>query len=174
MAVALSLPLAAQDSAVAQGFDHFYNLEYDQAIADFQRAIAQDPNSPDLHNHLAQTLVFREMYRDGALESELVSGNNSFLRRPKLNPTPEIEREFLDEVARAMALCEARLKTNPNDTALMSVTLGSQAVNQVKTALHGRPLFEGEAGLLGNELLSRFTVTVDWPNRQVVLAEPSK
>jgi len=66
---ALALPLAAQDSAVAQGFDHFYNLEYDQAIADFQRAIAQDPNSPDLHNHLAQTLVFREMYRDGALES---------------------------------------------------------------------------------------------------------
>jgi tetratricopeptide (TPR) repeat protein len=116
---ALVLPLAAQDSAVAQGFDHFYNLEYDQAIADFQRAIAQDPNSPDLHNHLAQTLVFREMYRDGALESELVSGNNSFLRRPKLNPTPEIEREFLDEVARAMALCEARLKTNPNDTAAL-------------------------------------------------------
>jgi Flp pilus assembly protein TadD len=68
MAAALSLPLAAQDSAVAQGFDHFYNLEYDQAIADFQRAIAQDPNSPDLHNHLAQTVVFREMYRDGALE----------------------------------------------------------------------------------------------------------
>jgi tetratricopeptide (TPR) repeat protein len=117
--MALALPLAAQDSAVAQGFDHFYNLEYDQAIADFQRAIAQDPNSPDLHNHLAQTLVFREMYRDGALESELVSGNNSFLRRPKLNPTPEIEREFLDEVARAMTLCEARLKTNPNDTAAL-------------------------------------------------------
>src|ERR1700680_1470780 len=117
--MALALPLAAQDSTVAQGFDHFYNLEYDQAIADFQRAIAQDPNSPDLHNHLAQTLVFREMYRDGALESELVSGNNSFLRRPKLNPTPEIERELLDEVARAMAFCEARLKTNPNDTAAL-------------------------------------------------------
>ena len=117
--MALALPLAAQDSPVAQGFDHFYNLEYDQAIADFQRAIALDPNSPDLHNHLAQTLVFREMYRDGALESELVSGNNSFLRRPKLNPTPEIEREFLDQVARAMALSEARLMTNPNDTAAL-------------------------------------------------------
>ena len=72
---------------VERGFDHFYNLEYDQAIADFQEAIAHDPTSPDLHNHLAQTLVFREMYRDGALESELVSGNNSFLRRPKLNPS---------------------------------------------------------------------------------------
>lgn len=64
--------------------------------------------------------------------------------------------------------------TSPNDTALMSVTLGSHAVNQVKTSLHGRELFEGEAGLLGNELLSRFTVTVDWPHQRVVLGEPSK
>jgi len=64
--------------------------------------------------------------------------------------------------------------TSPNDTALTSVTLGSHAVDKVKTSLHGRALFEGEAGLLGNELLSRFTVTVDWPNRQIVLGEPSK
>ena len=67
----------------------------------------------------AQTLVFREMFRNGALESELVSGNNSFLRRPKLNPTPEIEKELLGEVAQSMALAEARLKRNPNDTAAM-------------------------------------------------------
>ncbi len=64
--------------------------------------------------------------------------------------------------------------TSPNDTALTSVTLGSHAMDQVKTSLHGRPLFEGEAGLLGNGLLSRFTVTVDWPNRQVVLGDLSK
>ncbi|HJT89121.1 MAG TPA: tetratricopeptide repeat protein [Bryobacteraceae bacterium] len=110
-----ALPLAAQDSLVERGFDHFYNLEYDQALADFRQAIAQTPNSPDLHNHLAQTLVFREMFRDGALESELVSGNNSFLRRPKLNPSPETEREFLGEVATAMSLSEARLKKDPDD-----------------------------------------------------------
>ena len=55
------------------------------------------------------------MFRDGALESELVSGNNSFLRRPKLNPAPETEKQFLDEVARAMALADARLRANPND-----------------------------------------------------------
>jgi tetratricopeptide (TPR) repeat protein len=117
--IVLAAPLAGQESAVERGFDHFYNLEYDQALADFQQAINRDPDSPDLHNHLAQTLLFREMYRDGALESELVSGNNSFLRRPKLNPTPEIERAFLNQVARAMALSEARLKQDANDTAAL-------------------------------------------------------
>jgi tetratricopeptide (TPR) repeat protein len=117
--IALAPRLLAQESLAASGFDHFYNLEYDRAIADFEKAIAQNPNSPDLHNHLAQTIVFREMYRDGALESELVSGTNSFLRRPKLNPAPETEKRFLDEIGKAMALSEARLAKNPNDTGAM-------------------------------------------------------
>jgi len=111
--------LPAQQKLIDEGFEHFYNLEYDQAVATFEKAIARNPGSPDLHNHLAQTLVFREMYRNGALESELVSGNNSFLRRPKLNPSPETEKRFLDEVSRAIALSEARLKQNPKDTAAM-------------------------------------------------------
>jgi tetratricopeptide (TPR) repeat protein len=114
--IALAPRLLAQESVAAEGFDHFYNLEFEQAIADFEKAIAQNPNSPDLHNHLAQSIVFREMYRDGALESELVSGTNSFLRRPKLNPAPETEKRFLDEIGTAMALSQARLDKNPDDT----------------------------------------------------------
>ena len=114
--LALRLPAQPADSLVAQGYDHFYNLEFDQAIADFEKAIALEPNSPDFHNHLAHAIVFKEMYRDGALESELVSGNNSFLRRPKLNPSPETEKRFLDEVGKAMQLAQARLAKNPNDT----------------------------------------------------------
>jgi len=115
----LTSTAAAQRDLTDQGFNHFYNLEYDEAIAVFEKAIAQYPSIPDLHNHLAQSLIFREMFRDGALESELVSGNNSFLRRAKLNPTPEIEKRILDEIGKSMALCEARLKSNPNDTSAM-------------------------------------------------------
>src|ERR1035437_4274256 len=97
-------PMGGQQSLVDEGFNDFYNLDYDQAIAVFEKAIARNPEQPGLHDHLAQTLIFREMYRDGALESELVSGNNSFLRRPKLNPSPETEKRILDEIAKAMAL----------------------------------------------------------------------
>src|SRR2546430_182588 len=100
----LAFPLAAQQKLIDEGFEHFYNLEYDEAVAVFEKAIAENPSSADLHNHLAQTLVFREMFRNGALESELVSGNNSFLRRPRLNPSPETEKRFLAEVARAIEL----------------------------------------------------------------------
>ena len=112
-------PLGGQQPLVEEGFTDFYNLDYDQAIAVFEKAIARNPGQPDLHNHLAQTLIFREMFRNGALESELVSGSNSFLRRPKLNPTPETEKRILDEIAKAMALADARLEQNPKDTAAM-------------------------------------------------------
>ena len=117
--VAWAAAPARQDTLVEEGWDHFYNLEYPEAIADFEQAIALDPNDPELHNHLAQTIVFQEMYRDGALESELVSGTNSFLRRPKLNPPAATEKRFLDELARAMALSQERLARNPKDTGAM-------------------------------------------------------
>lgn len=107
--------LMGSSPLVTQGFDHFYNLEYPEAIADFEKAIAQNPDDPELHNHLAQTLVFQEMFRNGALESEMVSGNNSFLRRPKMEPDPVTEKRFLDEVAKAMSLANAQLAKNQND-----------------------------------------------------------
>ncbi len=122
--------LLAGDSLVDSGYEHFYNLEYDQALGDFDQAIAKDPNNPDLHNHAAETVVFKEMFRDGALESELVTGNNSLLRRAKLNPAPETRKRFLGEIQKAMDLEQSRLRRNPNDAAAlyaMGITYGLRA-----------------------------------------------
>jgi tetratricopeptide (TPR) repeat protein len=116
-ALFLLVPLmAAQTDFTARGFDHFYNLEYDQAIADFEEAARIAPRAPGPHNNMAQALLYREMFYNGALESELVSGNNSFLRSPKLNPSPAVEKRFAVEVQKAMDLSQAELNKNPNDT----------------------------------------------------------
>jgi tetratricopeptide (TPR) repeat protein len=108
--------LRAQDPLTIPGFRHFYNLEFDEAIQDFEKAVAAHPSSPDEHNHLAQALQFRELLKVGALESELVSGNNSFLRRPKVVTTPEVEAKFFTEISAAMSLSQARLAKNSRDT----------------------------------------------------------
>ena len=113
---AVALCLRAQDASTDRGFAHFYNLEYDQAMAEFEKAIAQNSQSPDPHNHVAQTIVFREMYRNGALESELVSGTNPFLRRQNMEVTAENDRRFHGEIQTAMQLAQDRLARNPNDT----------------------------------------------------------
>jgi len=112
----LALPILAQDTPDARGLNHFYNLEYDQALAEFEKAEQQDAQAIGPHNHVAQTLLYREMYRNGALETELVSGNNPFLRRKGLNPSPEIEKKFNEEIQKAIDLANARLARNPNDT----------------------------------------------------------
>ncbi len=114
--VLLAVPLVAQDTPSARGFDHFYNLEYDQALAEFEKAAQQEPNAIGPHNHIAQTLLYREMYRNGALETQLVSGNNPFLRQKKLNPSPHVDKEFSDEIQKAIDLANARLARNANDS----------------------------------------------------------
>ncbi len=115
-ALFLLAPVLAQDTAVSRGFEHFYNLEYDQALAEFETAQKQDPQAITPYEHIAQTLLYREMYRNGALETELVSGNNPFLRRAKMNPTPEVQKEFTGAIDNAISLTDARLRRNPNDT----------------------------------------------------------
>jgi tetratricopeptide (TPR) repeat protein len=121
---------AAQDSSMGRGFDHFYNLEYDQSLAAFEAAAREDPQAIGPHNHIAQTLLYRELYRDGALETQLVSGNNPFLRREKMNPSPELETKFTAEIGTAMSLAGARLEKNPDDSIALygrCVTYGLRA-----------------------------------------------
>lgn len=125
LALALAAALLAgwRDPLIQKGFDHFYNLEYDEAIAAFRQYIALHPEEPRGYNHLAQAILYRDMYRTGALESELVSGSNPFLRRPKMNPSPEDQRQFEEAIQRSMELSQARLKQNPKDTQAL-YTLG--------------------------------------------------
>lgn len=107
--------LAGQDAPVISAYDHFYNLEYDQAIAAFTADTGQHPDDPGAWNHLAHALLYRAMYRCGALESELVSGSNPFLRRSKVEITPEDNQAFHDAVNKAIELSQKLLQENPDD-----------------------------------------------------------
>jgi tetratricopeptide (TPR) repeat protein len=65
---------------------------------------------------VAEAILYRDMFRAGALESELVSGANPFLRRPKVDASPEDQRRFDSAIARAVELSQERLNRNPDDT----------------------------------------------------------
>lgn len=122
-AIVLTLPVLAQSPAprahaplVESGFDHFYNVEYPEAVADFKRAVREAPGDPYRHNHLAQGVLFSMMFRSGALESQLVTGGNSFLRRAKMEPTAEESRLFHDSIETAVKLCDGRLARDASDS----------------------------------------------------------
>lgn len=117
LAFVWSLPLAFADSDVIipKGFEQFYNLEFDQAIAIFRSACKEKPQDPASWNNLAEGLLYSEMLKAGALESELVSGTNSFLRRPKMGMSAGAARDFEAATNKAIELSEASLGKNPRD-----------------------------------------------------------
>lgn len=98
------------------GLDNFYNLEYDQAIANLRKAADQDPDNPVLQNFLTNAYLFQELYRLGLLQGNLYAASNDFLREKK----PEPNRERMDlvrgRIADVKRLCEQRLEKNPRDT----------------------------------------------------------
>jgi tetratricopeptide (TPR) repeat protein len=121
--LSFALVLAASAQQMSKGYEHFYNLEYADAIREFRAEIAREPNNPNSWNHLAQAVLYQEMYRAGALESELVSGGNPFLRREKVHASAEAERTFQESLVKAMTLSQDRINRNPKDTGAL-YTLG--------------------------------------------------
>lgn len=118
MAATVLTGAAAQlvDPLTQPGWQHFYNNEFDAAVADFQRDTVARPDDPDGWDHLAQAILYREMYRNGALESQLVSGTNPFLRRAKFDVTPQVRTQFRAAIDKAITLAQAALARNANDT----------------------------------------------------------
>jgi tetratricopeptide (TPR) repeat protein len=114
-----AVPLFGVEDPASKGFEHFYNLEYDQSIAEFRQLTAREPDNPNFHNHLAQAILYREMFKAGALESELVSGTNPFIRRDKVNANPEASAQFDQEVNQSTSLSQAAIAKNANDTAAL-------------------------------------------------------
>jgi tetratricopeptide (TPR) repeat protein len=122
--------IQAIGALVRQGFEGFYNLDYTDAVGNFEKALALDSSNPELHNHLAQALLYGELYRDGALDSQLVTGNNSFVRRARMEPPAGLEKKFFGEIDAALRECQRQLAANPRDTRLlhaMAVAYGLRA-----------------------------------------------
>lgn len=109
----LAVSLAVADPN--PGFEHFYNNEYDQALAYFEQQLAAHPDQPGIYNNIAQTVLYREMFRDGALESQLVTGNNPFLRSGKMEIAADDKRRFADCIDRSIRANEARIAKNQLD-----------------------------------------------------------
>jgi epoxyqueuosine reductase len=111
----LAAVMLAADAPVSPGYDHFYNNEFDQALEVFERDLKVHPEDPQMFNHVAQGILYREMLRSGALESQLVSGNNPFLRRPKMEISEQNRQRFALCFNQAIAISAAQLGRNPND-----------------------------------------------------------
>ncbi len=106
---------AATDSLTRSGMEHFYNMEYDKAIQQFEKVAEQHPDDPFAVNHLASSIMWKELYRIGALDTELYA-KDAFIDSRENPPDPKVKAQLKELFDRAQVLAEQRLQTNPNDT----------------------------------------------------------
>jgi tetratricopeptide (TPR) repeat protein len=106
---------SANDASTRKGFDYFYNLEYDKSIREFEMALQAHPDDPFAVNHLLSGVIFKELYRIGALDTEAYASDN-FLDKKYLQPLdPKVHERVNQLSAQSMQLSEGYLAKNPND-----------------------------------------------------------
>jgi Tfp pilus assembly protein PilF len=76
---------SANDATTRKGFDNFYNLDYDKAIREFETALQAHPDDPFAVNHVLSAVIFKELLRIGALDTEAYA-TESFLDKKYLVP----------------------------------------------------------------------------------------
>jgi tetratricopeptide (TPR) repeat protein len=104
---------AAHDP-VQEAFDHFYNMEYERAIQEFTALYQRRPDDPDAINHLLNVVLFRELYRIGALSSGEYA-NDTFVSAAHTKADPKVCAEIKLLVQKASAIEERRIEASPKD-----------------------------------------------------------
>lgn len=99
-----------------------------------------------------------------------VAGNSPELLRVDTGCSTPLEWVVTGGKAKKLGVTTIGLNSGSMREFYIDVQLGATRVASVKTGIHTVQMFAGESGLIGNGLLSRFTVTMDAARRLCLLA----
>ena len=139
---------AEHDAQIDAAFDHFYNLDYDRAIQEFEKLLDRRPTDPSAVNHLLSTVLVRELYRMGAMNSGEYA-NDSFIGDAHRSADPKVKERIKQLVDRAERLEEEELKANPNDVDALYARGVTRAQFALYTALVERAWFSALRNAMG-------------------------
>jgi len=140
--------LRPPDPLNAAAFEHYYNLDYEAAIHDFERILARHPNDPFALNHLLSAIQVRELYRMGAMNTGEYS-NDSFIGQAHRPADPAQKERIKQLVQQAEKLENAELAHDPANVDMLyarGVTRGQFALY---TALIERAWFSALRNAVG-------------------------
>jgi tetratricopeptide (TPR) repeat protein len=143
-----SLAYRPHDPQNLTAFNHFYNLDYDRAVQEFEQVLARHPDDPFAVNHLLTATLFRELYRMGVLNTGEYA-NDTFISAPHRPADPKIKLQINDLVKRALQLEEKRLAPNPNDVEALYARGVTRAQFATYTALIERAWFSALRNAVG-------------------------
>lgn len=129
-------------------FEHFYNLDHDAAIQDFEKVLARHPNDPDAVNHLLSAVLVREFYRMGAMNTGEYA-NDSFIGQAHRPADPTQKQRIKQLVEQAEKLEADALAKNPNDVDMLYARGVTRAQFALFTALIERAWFSSLRNAVG-------------------------
>src|ERR1041385_4053613 len=88
------------DPLNVQAFDHFYNMDYDRSIQEFEQVLKRHPDDPFAVNHLLVAVLFQELYRMGAMDTSEYA-NDSFIGKPHRPADENVKKRIKELVERA-------------------------------------------------------------------------
>jgi hypothetical protein len=129
-------------------FDHFYSMDYDKSVQEFQKILDRHPDDPFAVNHLLTAVMFRELYRMGALNTGDYA-NDSFIGSAHRPADAKAKEQIKSLVERALKLEEDKLKANPKDVDALYARGNTRAQFSTYTALVERAWFSALRNAVG-------------------------
>ena len=114
--IAVSPAAAAQSRALRErASDLVYNLDHEQAITLLRQAVAADPGDSANHRALASAIWLLILFQRGAVTVDHYLGSFTRSSVEMKRPPTELDAEFKQAVAKAIALAEKRVAAAPRD-----------------------------------------------------------
>ncbi len=103
------------DPTVHDGFDRFYNLDYDGAAQRFETVLRAHPDDPMANAYVLMVVAFRELYRQDLLDTTYYARENFLSSGRKVTVDPAVRQRVEDLTNGAIRLADARIKANSSD-----------------------------------------------------------
>jgi len=113
---------------------------------DFEVAQQAHPDDPFAVNHTLAGVIFKELLRIGALDTEAYAGD-SFLTKQAAAPVdPKVRERVIQLTTESLALSQARLDKNPNDVDALYARGATRALRATYTGIVDKAWFAGLRG----------------------------
>ena len=111
---AIKLKVRPDDGPTREGFERFYNSDYEGAIQNFEKTLKAHPDDAFAMNHVLEAVLFREIDREGSLNGELYLGTE-FLHSKRAAVDADARARIQELTKQSLSVSEERLKAKPDD-----------------------------------------------------------
>lgn len=101
------------DRLCQRGYDLTYNLDFPEALATFQEAIAAQPKDPRAYRGIATTVWLHILFQRGVVTVDDYVGHLTTGDQKLDQPPPAEANRFRTSIERALALAEDEVRRNP-------------------------------------------------------------